>query len=194
MLMLPASPAAIHGQKPRALGGAATVIGADHVAPMSFEYAYWIAFACGEPWRLLPVSGGLALVGDALRRAGVAAVGRLEDLVGRVLVLGVGGQEDLVLAAAGQPRTVAVVAVRRAAVPRLAAVGRREQRVVGQVDAGVVDPASLVRGQVRVREAEVVRRIGREARALEVDDLPGLAVVLGGPHEDLVAVVDQELQ
>src|SRR4051812_14777476 len=41
MLMLPASPAAIHGQKPRALGGAATVIGADHVAPMSFEYAYW---------------------------------------------------------------------------------------------------------------------------------------------------------
>src|SRR4051794_18233224 len=125
-------------------------------------------------------------VRDPGRRAGAAAIGRLEDLV--AASVGVGGHEDLVLLAAGQPRAVAVVALGRAAVPRLAAVGRREDRVVDEVDAGVVDASAGVLGEVGVREAGVLRRRVGEARAEQADLLPRLAAVRGRPVVDLVAV------
>ena len=44
---LPASPAAIHGQKTRAFPGRATAAGADQVAPMSFVKTIWIEFGAG---------------------------------------------------------------------------------------------------------------------------------------------------
>src|SRR5947208_9684116 len=44
---LPASPAAIHGQKTRALPGRATAIGVDHVLPRSFVEVSMIEFGAG---------------------------------------------------------------------------------------------------------------------------------------------------
>src|SRR5436190_14871186 len=88
------------------------------------------------------------------------------------------GHEDLVLLGAGEPRPVAVVTLHVALVPRQAAVVRAEDRVVGQVDTGVVDAAALVLAQVGIGEAGVLRRVGGEARLAEDAPLPALAVVL----------------
>jgi hypothetical protein len=94
------------------------------------------------------VAGLVAGVGDPVRRAGPSAVGGPEHLVAGAR--GVGREEDLVPAGARQPWPIALAAVDRPLRPRSAAVGGREQRVVDEVDAGVVDPAALVLRQVGV--------------------------------------------
>src|SRR5205814_4493947 len=109
-----------------------------------------------------------AVVVDAGGAAGVAAVVRHEHLVPGIASLDrVRCEVDLVRLRAGQPWTVSVVAVGGAPVPRLPAVDRREERVVGEVDAGVVDATPRVLCEIGVAEAGVDRR-ARRARGAEV--------------------------
>ena len=109
-------------------------------------------------------------------------------------LLGVRAHEDLVLPAAGQPRAVAVVALDGAALPVVAAVVRREQGVVRQVDPCVVDAAARVHRQVGIAEARVFGRNRGEAGAVEVVALPGPPVVGRDPDVHLVAVVRDEVE
>ena len=105
---------------------------------------------------------------------------------------GVGRQEDLVGLAAGEPRPIAVVAIRGPLVPRLAAVDRREERIVDEVDARVVDAPARILGQVGVAEPGVLRR-ARRTRTTEVAVAePVGAAVRRRPDVDLVAVVGDE--
>ena len=136
-----------------------------------------------------------AVVSDPGRAARVPAVRGGEDLMAAAAPLdGVGAHPDLVRLAAGEPRPVPVVAVGRALVPRLPAVDRREERVVHEVDPGVVDAPARVLGEVRVAEARVDRR-ARRARAAEVAvAVPVRAAVRRGPDVDLVAVVRHEAE
>src|SRR5439155_6600320 len=97
--------------------------------------------------------GQRAVVGDTSRATTVAAVVRDEHLVPAAAPLErVCRQVNLVRAAAGEPRPVAVVAVRGPLIPGLATVTRGEQGVVCEIDAGVVNPATGVLGQVGVAE------------------------------------------
>src|SRR3954451_3901383 len=84
------------------------------------------------------------------------------------------------------------MALRGAAVPRLAAVGAGEQRVVDEIDAGVVHASAGVLGQIGVREPGVLYGRLREARSEELRELERLAAVRRGPVVDLVAVAAQE--
>ena len=148
----------------------------------------------------LPEAGIRAAV---RRRAGVrhsrrgaarAAVRRAEGLVAQRPLERVGRHEHLVGRAAGEPGPVAVVALHRPLRPRLAAVGRREERVVHEVDARVVDPAAGVHRQVGIAEARVDRRAGR-AGTVEVAVADPVHPAVGGPPDvDLVAVVRAEAE
>src|SRR5205823_4824293 len=112
--------------------------------------------------------GKRAVVVDSGGAAAVAAVVRDEHLVAAPASLDrVGRQENLVRLGAGEPRPVTVVAIGRSLVPRLAAVDRREERVVDEVDAGVVDTAAAVLGQVGIAETGVFRWT-RRTRTAEV--------------------------
>ena len=132
-------------------------------------------------------------VGNPGGAARLPAIGRDVDLVVEVVLQRVGAHEDLVRAAAGEPRPVAVVTVRRALVPGTAAVGRREERVVDEVDPGVVETAAVVHRQVGIAEA----RVGRGRRALRAQvavSEPVDAAVRRRPDVHLVAVVDEEVE
>ena len=131
---------------------------------------------------------------DAVGAARVAAVGRDEDLVAAAVSLErVRAHEDLVGEPAGEPRPVAVVAEARALVPRLPAVDRREDRVVGKVDAGVVDAAAGVLREIGIAEPGV-GRVLRTRRPEVAVAVPVDAAVGRGPGVDLVAVVRDECE
>ncbi len=102
-------------------------------------------------------------------------------------------QEDLLGKPARQPRPVAVVAVARPLVPRLSTVDRREQRVVGQVDAGVVDASAGVLCEVRIAEP-CKGRVLRTDRPQVAVAVPIRAAVGRRPGIDLVAVVGDECE
>ena len=111
------------------------------------------------PARMVVEELSLALVSAAIGRTSVvedpagsargSRVGALEDLVPGFL--GVRGKEHLVRLAAGEPWPIALMALRGAGRPGLTAVLRGEQRVVGQVDARVVDVARPRPGSGRGR-------------------------------------------
>ena len=134
-------------------------------------------------------------VSDSGRAASQSAVVRDEYLVPQAAGAfeGVRPHEHLVRLAAGEPRPVAVVAVRRAAIPRHPAVNRREERVVREIDARVVDPPARILGQIRIAEAGV-GRIRRALRAEVAVSEPVRAAVTRRPDADLVAVVRDEVE
>src|SRR5207248_4517085 len=103
-----------------------------------------------------------------------------------------GRHEHLVRGAAGEPGTIAVVTLDGALIPRLAAVARREERVVHEIDPGVVEASPRVGGQVGVAEARVVRRARRTGTPEVAVAEPVAASVRRPPDVDLVAVVRDE--
>src|SRR3954451_5348440 len=133
----------------------------------------------------------VAVVTDAEGATGRAAIAGAVDGVAVGGVARVGREEDLVLVRRSEPWPVTLVAVDGAFVPGAATVARGEERVVHEVDAGVVDTTAVVLGQVGVGEAAVDGRVGLEAGAGQVDGCP-VPAVARGPDVDLVAVVGGE--
>src|SRR4051794_21894699 len=131
-----------------------------------------------------PSAAQVALVGDALRGAGPAAVGAPVDRMSGLL--GVRRQEHLVSPPARQPWPIAVVALDRSSIPSPAAVRGREERIVREVDARVVHAAAGVLGQVGIAEARVLSGIGEEPGPQIVEALPVAAVVVGAPEVHLI--------
>src|SRR5207302_11424132 len=131
--------------------------------------------------------GGRPAVGDAVRGAGQGAIGEraMEYLVA---VAGsfhrVGRHEHLTSLATAEPRTVAVVALRRSRRRRLAAIRRRVDSVIREVDARVVDVVAEIFGQRWVTEPGVSRITGRLR--------PRVAAVRRIPDVDLVVVAAEE--
>src|SRR5439155_1572674 len=128
---------------------------------------------------------------DPIDQTNLAAINGAKDLVREQTLNSVNGHEHLVAPHTNQPQAIAVVALKRAAVPRLTAVGKKKQRVVREVNTNVVDaPAGILR-QIQITEAHVLRRVRREAAA-EVVALPSPPTVVREPHVDLVAVAREE--
>ena len=109
-------------------------------------------------------------------------------------LFGVRRQEHLVLAPTREPRPVALVALDRSSIPRLAAVRGREERVVREVDARVVHAAARVLSQVGIAEARVFAGIGEKPGPQIVEALPVASVVVGAPQVHLVSVVGAEVE
>src|SRR3954470_23748568 len=113
----------------------------------------------------------VAAIRDPVHRAGLPTVSGPEHLM--TSARGVRREEDLVPAGARQPWPIALAAVDRPLRPRVAAVGGREQRVVDEVDARVVDPAALILREIGVREPGLThRRRNEPARPVHAPPRP----------------------
>src|SRR3954470_10635820 len=102
----------------------------------------------------------LAVAGPVVDLAGGEVGGAARTTIGAAyddvpVLLAVAGEEHLLAPAACEPGPVALVALCGAGRPRESAVGAGDEGVVGEIDAGGVDVARVVFGQVRVGEPEV---------------------------------------